>query len=134
MSPYSATSVKFELGARSDHFPVKDATVTPYAQEAFSEVFSDAKTHVRVLLPIRTFWEKVTILHMLHHQPKSRKIGPQMSRHYYDVYRMARTSVLDQALAATDLLQRVAFFKSVYFRAGWAKIRRGATGHAAAHA
>ena len=121
MSPYFATSVKFELGARSDHFPVEDATVTPYVQEAFSDAFSDAKTHVRVLLAIRTFWEKVTILHMLHHQPESRKIGPRMSRHYYDVYQLAQTPVLEQALVATDLLQRVAFFKSVYFKAGWAR-------------
>jgi hypothetical protein len=44
-----------------------------------------------------------------------------MSRHYYDLYCLARGPVLGQAMATLDLLDRVAEFKRVYFKAAWAK-------------
>ena len=121
LSPYFATSVKIELGARSDHFPIEDAKVTPYVRDVFPDAFPDADTSVRILAAARTFWEKATILHMVHHQPADRKLAPRMSRHYYDVYRMSQGPVLKQALDAMDLLERVAVFKGVYFKAAWAK-------------
>jgi len=121
LSPYFPTSVKIELGARSDHFPVENGTVTPYLSEAIPEVLSDPPICVRVLAATRTFWEKATILHMLHHQPEGRRIAPRMSRHYYDVFRLSQGPVLEQALRAIELLDRVAVFKGVYFKAGWAR-------------
>lgn len=128
LSPYFATSVKIELGARSDHFPTEDATVTPYVVEVFPDVLPEAEAHVRVLVAARTFWEKATILHMLHHQPEGRRLAPRMSRHYYDVYRMSRGPVLQQALDAMDLLERVAIFKGVYFKAAWANYEEARPG------
>ncbi len=121
LSPYFAASVKIELGARSDHFPVENATVTPYLSEAIPTALRDAHVHVRVLTAVRTFWEKATILHMLHHQPASRKLAPRMSRHYYDVYQLSHSPVWEQALNAMHLLERVAVFKGVFFKAAWAK-------------
>ena len=121
LSPYFAASVKIELGARSDHFPVENATVTPYLSDVIPEGLSNAQARVRVLAATRTFWEKATILHMLHHQPEGRKIAPRMSRHYYDVFRLSQSPVWEQALGAMDLLERVAVFKGVFFKAGWAR-------------
>ena len=121
LSPYFAASVKIDLGARSDHFPAENATVTPYLSDVIPEVLSNAQVSVRVLTAARTFWEKVTILHMLHHQPEGKEIAPWMSRHYYDVFRLSQSGVRQQALDAIDLLDRVADFKRVFFKAGWAK-------------
>jgi len=121
LSPYVAASVKIDLGARSDHFPVENATLTPYLSDVIPEGLSNAQTSVRVLAAARTFWEKVTILHMLHHQPEGKKIAPRTSRHYYDVFRLSQSHVRQQALDAMDLLERVADFKRVFFKAGWAK-------------
>jgi len=121
LSPYFAASVKIELGARSDHFPVEDATVTPYLSEVFPEALSDPAVVVRVMTAARTFWEKATILHMLHHQPEERKTAPRMSRHYYDIFQLSRSPVLEYALGAMDLLDRVAVFKGVFFKAAWAR-------------
>ena len=86
-----------------------------------ADAITDNKTKVRVLSAARTFWEKATILHMLHHQPADKGVAPRMSRHYYDLFCLAQGDVLDQALATLDLLDRVADFKRVYFKAGWAK-------------
>ena len=40
LSPHFSMSVKIELGARSDHFPVQSAEVTPYLCDAFPDALS----------------------------------------------------------------------------------------------
>ncbi len=116
LSPYFAMSVKIELGARSDHFPVESAEVTPYLCEAFPDALSDKVAHVRVLAAERTFWEKATILHMLHHAPENKKLAPRMSRHYYDVFQLAQSPVWQRAIATIELLDRVAVHKRIFFK------------------
>ncbi len=44
-----------------------------------------------------------------------------MSRHYYDVVRLAQSSILDRAMQHIELLSRVADHKSVFFKAAWAR-------------
>lgn len=129
LSPCFSTSVKVELGARSDHFPVEQATVTPYVADAFADAIDRPQTSVRVLTAVRTFWEKATILHVLYHQPEGKAIGQRISRHFYDIYQLSRSPVLEQALRCLDLLDRVALFKSVFFKVGWAKYEDARTGH-----
>ena len=82
LSPYFSMSVKIELGARSDHFPVDMPDVTPYLCDAFPDcaAISDKIARVRVLAAERTFWEKATILHMLHHAPRDKKIAAHACR------------------------------------------------------
>lgn len=128
LSSYFAAWVKIEFGARADHFPIEQGTITPYVADEFADAFQDRETNVRVLTAARTFWEKATILHMLHHQPAGRNIAPRMSRHYYDIFCLARSPVLDQAMATLPLLDRVADFKSVYFKAAWAKYQEARPG------
>jgi hypothetical protein len=67
LGPYFAPSVKVELGARSDHFPVEAAEVTPYLWEVLPGALSSPIAGVQVLAAERTFWEKATILHSLHY-------------------------------------------------------------------
>jgi len=120
LSTYFATSVKIELGARSDHFPVEKRTITPYLGDAIPESLSNAQAEVRVLAAERTFWEKATILHMLHHAPKDKKLPLRMSRHYYDVYRLAQSPIWQRAMGGIGLLDRVAVHKSIFFKVAWA--------------
>ena len=115
LSPYFSGSVKIELGARSDHFPIENAAVRPYLADVLPEALSEDVAQVRVLAAERTFWEKATILHTLHYFPKDKRIPPRMSRHYYDVFRLSKSSVWDRAMAAVELLDRVATHKSVCF-------------------
>ncbi len=55
LSPYFSMSVKIEMGARSDHFPVEAAEVKPYLCDAFPDALSDKVARVRVLAAERTF-------------------------------------------------------------------------------
>ena len=122
LHPYFSGSVKIELGARSDHFPVENAAVGPYLSDVLPEALSEGVAQVRVLTAERTFWEKATILHTLHYVPGNKKILPRMSRHYYDVFRMAKSPVWDRAMAAIKLLDRVAIHKSVFFKVGCSSV------------
>ena len=75
LSSYIAPSVKLELGARSDHFPVESRTIRPYLADALPVVVSRPETTVRVLSAERTFWEKATILHAIAHRPLEKALA-----------------------------------------------------------
>jgi hypothetical protein len=68
-NPYVRRVVLLELGARSDHWPVEDGAVRPYAAEVMPEHFKEPECRVRTLTAERTFWEKATLLHALAHKP-----------------------------------------------------------------
>jgi len=117
---YVVDAVRLEFGARSDHWPVEDQTVTPYAAEALPRQFGDATVNVRVLSAERTFWEKATILHMWHYAPQDKQFRDRQSRHYYDLAMLAKHDIGTRAFASKDLLVQVAKHKSVFFQSGWA--------------
>ena len=121
LSGYFLPSVKLELGARSDHFPVEQREIQPYLADAFPALIHDPFTSVRVLAAERTFWEKATLLHAIAHQPQSKPLPRSQSRHYYDLYQLANHPVGQSALDKLQLLDRVATHKSVFFSSASAK-------------
>jgi hypothetical protein len=128
LSQYFAPSVKIELGARSDHFPVTSAEIRPYLGSAIPGILEDDVVQLRVLDAERTFWEKATILHAIHHREPGRAIGTRLSRHYYDLFQLSNHEIGDRALERLDLLERVAWHKSVYFKAAWAQYDKARPG------
>ncbi len=117
---YISQSVKIELGARSDHYPVEAGFLQPYVTEILDLREEDNNVFVRVLSGERTFWEKATILHAEYHRRKDQSVPKRMSRHYYDLHRLAKHSIGLSAIAKPDLLRRVVEHKSVFFKSGWA--------------
>jgi predicted nucleotidyltransferase component of viral defense system len=118
---YIRPIVRIELGARSEHWPVKEASIVPYAAADYPEAFAEPGCKVRVLAAERTFWEKVTLLHSWHHAPPHKKFGDRQSRHYYDVVRLYEHELGKAALKDVDLLLKVARHKELFFPAGWAR-------------
>jgi len=114
---YIRSAVRMEIGARSDHWPAIEATVTSYAAEDFPNVFKEAGCKVRVLAAERTFWEKATVLHMWHHAPADKKFRDRQSRHYYDVVRLYEHELGKVAIKDIELLLKVARYKEVFFPA-----------------
>ena len=118
---YVPQYVLLEIGARSDHSPAEKRVIRPYAAEEFPGHFQNATCEPTILEARRTFWEKVTLLHALHNRPNlERRHIARQSRHYYDLYMLARSSIRDAALQDIDLLRRVADHKTVFFKSGWA--------------
>lgn len=109
---YIKPRIKLEFGARGETEPSEAKTISPYLAEEFPNELPNAAIAVPTLSVARTFWEKTTILHALHHNGKLRE---GMSRHYYDTLMLARSGVDDEALARSDLLAQVVRNKSLMF-------------------
>ena len=110
-----------EIGALAAWTPVKQQGIKPYAAKEYGRVFEQPETKILTVLPERTFWEKVTILHREAFRDENRPFPSRYSRHYYDVYCMTKTSVKDRALADAELLKRVVDFKDKFYRCPWAR-------------
>lgn len=113
-------AIRLEIGALAAWTPTQIAAIRPYIAETYPDQFGDAFVEVRTTTPERTFWEKITILHREAFRPENSVLPPRMSRHYYDVYRMVKLGVLDQALQDPDLLDQVAAFKAKFYPQKWA--------------
>lgn len=118
---YIQRRIMIEIGARAAHWPVIDGEIQPYVAEVFPSLIRAPKVSVPTLSIQRTFWEKATILHSLYCQvqagkPAAELLGRQhFSRHYYDLFCLARSP--EGARAAQDhaMLQDVASFKKLFF-------------------
>ena len=113
-------AIRLEIGALAAWTPTQTATIRPYIAEAYPDQFGDVFVKVRTTTPERTFWEKITILHREAFRPENSVLPPRMSRHYYDVHRMAKLGILDRALQNPDLLDQVAAFKAKFYPQKWA--------------
>jgi len=117
---YIEPSVKIEMGARSEHWPVSEQKVQSYLKEALKEKVQENEVRVRVLNAERTFWEKATILHQYAHFPDGKAAPRRISRHFYDFFCLLKSEVKNRALIDVSLLERVAKHKDVYFASAWA--------------
>lgn len=106
--------IRLEIGAKAAWTPTEAVTIRPYIAEVYP-------VSVRTTTPERTFWEKATILHHEANRPDDLPVPPRFSRHYYDVYRMAKLGILDRALEQSDLLEQVADFKAKFYPRKWAQ-------------
>ena len=113
--------IRLEIGALAAWTPAKVAEITPYAAKEYGRLFEQLSTDVLTVLPERTFWEKVTILHREAFRPEDRPLPTRYSRHYYDLFRMAQSPVKNKALADEELLARVVEFKDKFYHCPWAR-------------
>jgi len=113
--------IRLEIGALAAWTPTQVATIRPYIAEVYPKQFSNVSTNIRTTTPERTFWEKITILHREAFRSEGNLIPPRMSRHYYDVDRMAKLGILDRALTEPELLTQVADFKAKFYPQKWAR-------------
>jgi predicted nucleotidyltransferase component of viral defense system len=109
---YIRPRIKLEFGARGEAEPSESRAIVPYLAEVFPDELPDATVQVATLSVERTFWEKVTILHALHH---GAKLLPEMSRHYYDTVKLASRGVDEAAMVDPTLLSRVVHNKTLMF-------------------
>ena len=109
---YIKPRIKLEFGARGETEPSEAKVISPYIADTFPAEIPNATCTVPTLSVTRTFWEKVTILHALHHGSKLRE---GMSRHYYDSFMLAEKGIAKIALTMPALLDQVVRNKSVMF-------------------
>lgn len=113
--------IRLEIGALAAWTPAKNSEIRSCAAEAYPFAFEQPYTVVRTVLPERSFWEKATILHREAFRPKSTGMPGRYSRHYYDLYEMAKTDAKDNALRNIALLAKVVAFKNKFYHCAWAR-------------
>lgn len=109
--------VRLEIGALAAWTPTTQAFISSYAAQQYSRVFQNPSTSVLTVLPERTFWEKITILHKEAFRTNG-NFPARYSRHYYDLYCMDKSPVKAAAYADLNLLARVVQFKERFYPTG----------------
>ncbi len=119
---YISPAVKLEFGARADRTPAQNKAIQPYLESAIPELFNQKiGIEVNTLSPIRTFWEKITLLHAEHHRSADKTIPKRLFRHYYDVMMLDQRNITQEALKNTELLDIVVQNKNTFFHVAWAR-------------
>ena len=116
-SNYFQARVKIELSGRADGMPVGIRNVAPYVSDAFPSVVPPGRQYeIPCVQPIRTFWEKVALLHEQNTRPERTTPASRQSRHLYDVHQLwtkgglSGTVHLDKNLFRTVMEHRSQFF------------------------
>ena len=128
---YVQPRIKLEAGARSALEPSVTVSVHAYIEEELSELVSRVDG-IQMIVPERTFLEKLLILHGAycgyrdeHRLPADRN---RISRHYYDVAMMSDSEVGTNAVADTELLNDVRSHNLVAFRQAWKRFEEAVPG------
>jgi hypothetical protein len=114
---YIRSVVKIELGWRARTAPAEHRSIAPYLAE-IPMLLQEPQVICNVLVPDRTFWEKVTALHAESFRGKPKQF---FSRHYSDVAAMLGTRIGQEASRDLAMLEDVRVFKDSYYHAAWAR-------------
>jgi hypothetical protein len=116
---YVRPAVKIEAGAKSALDPHEPLSVRPYVADELVE-FDLKVLGVTTVDPVRTFWDKVLILHSLRRsfedRGRLRGGGQRVSRHYYDVDRMLRTDIGQRAVADLAMAEDCVRHERMFFK------------------
>lgn len=113
-SDYLLNWVKIEFGIRNSMVPSEKKEIHTYFDKVFGNT---ANISVNVLSPIRTFWEKVTLIHVECHRKRLLSSPDRLSRHWYDLYKLYNSSFGEKALNSTDILSDVLLVKKAFYNA-----------------
>lgn len=111
---YIVPRIRLEIGALAARLPIEEKVVTPYIEDYLKESINGYGFKVNVISAVRTLFEKITILHGETNRISNHPI--RYARHYYDVYKMVNTLLLNEALANIELLKDVVEFKMKFYR------------------
>ena len=120
---YVRSEVLLEFGGRNVIDPNEQHVIAPDMAALTRDLDYPAAT-VTVLSPVRTFWEKATLVHVECYRRRLADHPDRLSRHWFDLTRLAAHDSGRAALADRGLLEDVVRHKKVFFHAGYANYER----------
>jgi hypothetical protein len=112
---YIKPVVKLEISGRSMNEPLKKIALQAKIDEAFPNTpVSEKPFELNAVVPERTFWEKVCLLHEEFSKKQDLIRIERMSRHLYDLEKMASTEVAEKALADKALYESIVEHRRVF--------------------
>ncbi len=119
VNPYLRESILIEFGIRNSTDPSEKHLIQPFIAK-FAEEFKLNDFEVDVLSPIRTFWEKATLIHVECSRERLIETPQRMSRHWYDLFMLQNSVIGKEALKRFDILENVILFKKAFYNASYA--------------
>ncbi len=116
---YIGNSVLIEFGGRNITEPNEEYEVQPDIAKHITAL-DFPRSQVKVLSPMRTFWEKATLMHVECQRGEFRSNSERLSRHWYDLAMLANLAIGQNALADRGLLADVIKHKKVFYNASYA--------------
>lgn len=103
-NPYIKSQVIIEVSGRSMSEPLRPVELRSILEDNFpGSPFVEPPVMVNAVIPERTFLEKVCLLHEeFSHNPEQIRVD-RMSRHLYDIIKIADTDIANRALSNRDL-------------------------------
>lgn len=105
---YLRDHILIEFGIRNCTEPRAKHQITPYLEKGLNSDIDLPKPIINTLSPLRTFWEKVTLIHVECNRNRFVKSPERLSRHWYDLYMLNNSWVATQALVRNDILSTMA--------------------------
>ncbi|VEU74573.1 Nucleotidyl transferase of uncharacterised function (DUF1814) [Mycoplasmopsis citelli] len=110
--------IKLEFSTLSEPIPFFNRSIKPYISEVYQDAFPE-KINVKVVDSLRTFYDKITILHREANRING-NYPKKYSRHYYDIYKMLESNLREKSLKNLDLLESVIEFKKKFYHCNFA--------------
>lgn len=118
---YTLPTIKLEIGSLSLWEPYEEVLITSFVSNVLPEL-KIKNPIVPTITAVRTFWEKIIILHREAHRPINANTPPsRCSRHYYDIFRLGHSNIKETALTNVDTLKYIVEFNIRFYPRGWAK-------------
>ena len=117
---YLKSEVLIELGGRNFIDPNEKHEIRPYVAP-LTEGLEFPQATVTVLSPSRTFWEKATLIHVECNRGRLKESPDRLSRHWYDLTRLAQHDTGQSAIDDRGLFEDVIRHKEIFYNASYAK-------------
>lgn len=117
---YLRDHVFIEFGVRNSTEPCDKHLIKTYLSQVISDDFILPKPMVNTLSPIRTYFEKATLMHVECHRDHMTKTAERLSRHWYDLFMLNNSWVGKQALTQGEILTNVIEHKKAFFNSSYA--------------
>ncbi|MGM0498572.1 MAG: nucleotidyl transferase AbiEii/AbiGii toxin family protein, partial [Bacteroidota bacterium] len=118
-SAYIEPNVKLEIGSRSMRDPFTSRKFSSFVGEAFpGRDFADDNISVPCVNPERTFLEKIFLLHEEFQRPQEKIRVNRLSRHLYDIQKIAQTHFAGKALEDKALYRAIVAHRKKFSRLG----------------
>jgi predicted nucleotidyltransferase component of viral defense system len=116
---YLQPLIQLEIGSRSLRDPFTMITFGSLLDETFpDQEFSQPPITVPVVNPERTFLEKVFLLHEEFQRPVDKIRVDRLSRHLYDLVKLADTEFAEKALSDQALYEKIVRHRYAFTRVG----------------
>ncbi len=103
---YLKPIVKIEVSGRSMSEPLRKVALQSLVDKEFPDAsFADPDFAVNAVVPERTFWEKVCLLHEEFAKPQELVRTERMSRHLYDLGKLDDAGISENALKDNGLYE-----------------------------